>query len=422
MPYWKIVDTPYTPIELAQCAQQQLQDFVFFDSSVEQERSISIIAANPIEVIKLEAFDADSLRSKAQEFAVTETQDEDKSHYPQGGLFGWINYEGDCVFGIYPEVFIYDHAQAKWYQNGSLFEQLDILSEVEFIEPVKPVPTKAMSINLSAQDYQSRVSKAQDYIAAGDIYQVNLAWKAQLGLEVNTAFDLYKILREQSSAPMSAWLNLDNKELLSASPELFLKIQGPAIQTHPIKGTRPRSPDKQEDEEMAQELLNSPKELSELTMITDLERNDLGQVCKIGSVHVSELHKIQHFEQVHHLISIVQGELREELDCFDAVAACIPGGSITGAPKKRAMQIIHELEPDKRGFYTGAIGYIGFNTHEQVAQFNLAIRSIEHDKQQQTLSYYAGSGIVADSNPQAEYQETLHKASGIEKSLNMWMS
>ncbi len=422
MSYWKNADIPYTPIEVAQFAQQQLQDVIFFDSSVEKEDSISIIAANAVDMIKLEAFNPNELRQVLGNYAVGKSPSlkSHQAHYPQGGLFGWINYEGNCVFGVYSEVLIYDHAQAKWYENGSLSKILAIKPTLEKFTP--PIINQSSQTNLSADDYQSRVKKVQQYITAGDIYQVNLAWKSQLKLQVGTAFDLYKILRGKSSAPMSAWLSLDGKELLSASPELFLKIQGQKIQTHPIKGTRPRSQNEDEDEALAQELLNSEKELSELTMITDLERNDLGQVCKTGSVHVKELHKIEHFEQVHHLISIVQGELKEGLDCLDAVAACIPGGSITGAPKKRAMEIIKELEPDKRGFYTGAIGYIGFNTTQRVAQFNLAIRSIEHDKQKKTLSYYAGSGIVADSNPQAEYQETLHKARGIEKSLNIWMS
>ena len=429
MPTWKKNSLNLTPIELAALAHFQLSNIVYFDSALtkqEPSKQLSIIAANPVELIKLDQFDASALRTAkakySKKLADSSPPQPSQSHYPNGGLFGWINYEGDCVFGIYPEVLIYDHTQATWYENGNLSSQLDTQAPAPVIpEPIQPANS---SMNMSQEEFESKVKKAQDYITAGDIYQVNLAWKAQFQLAqpIETAFGLYQILRQRSNAPMSAWLNLAEQEILSASPELFLKIQGKSIQTQPIKGTRPRSKDKAVDESLAQELLNSEKELSELTMITDLERNDLGQICQTGSVQVSELHRIEHFEQVHHLVSVVQGEIKEELDSLDAIAACIPGGSITGAPKKRAQEIIRELEPHQRGFYTGAIGYIGLNPDQEVAQFNLAIRSIQHDKKAHSFNYYAGAGIVADSDPQAEYEETLHKASGIKMSLEQWLA
>ena len=185
-------------------------------------------------------------------------------------------------------------------------------------------------------------------------------------------------------------------------------MSGRGINTRPIKGTRPRCKDPQADECSAYDLLTSQKEIAELVMITDLERNDIGRICEYGSVHVSELLKLERYAQVFHLVSTVEGRLCDEVDHVDALRVCSPGGSITGAPKKRAMEIIADLETTPRGLYTGAIGYLGWNGE---SQFSIAIRTLirEHDH----WHFHVGSGIVADSDPVAEYQETLHKAEGI---------
>ena len=194
-------------------------------------------------------------------------------------------------------------------------------------------------------------------------------------------------------------------------------MSGRSVETCPIKGTRPRGHDKATDKALAQELIESPKENAELTMITDLERNDLGQVCEFGSVRVAEMLGLEKLEQVYHLVSTVTGMLREEIDHLSALAACFPGGSITGAPKKRAMEIIAELEPVPRGLYTGAIGYIGFNGE---SQFNIPIRTLVRENDQ--LHYHVGAGIVADSEPAAEYQETLDKAKGIRLAISRFLA
>jgi anthranilate/para-aminobenzoate synthase component I len=211
---------------------------------------------------------------------------------------------------------------------------------------------------------------------------------------------------------MSAYLSLQEREVLSSSPETFLKMNGRRIETLPIKGTRPRFKDKKRDEESAKDLLESAKERSELVMITDLERNDLGQICDYGSVKVEEMLKLEKLEHVYHLVSKVSGELRDDVDHWQALEKCFPGGSITGAPKKRAMEIIDELEDEKRGLYTGAVGYIGFN---QVSQFNIVIRTLVREGDD--LHYHVGAGIVADSDAVAEYEETLQKAEGIRLAL-----
>ena len=207
-------------------------------------------------------------------------------------------------------------------------------------------------------------------------------------------------------------LALDDREILSSSPETFLKISGRGIETKPLKGTRPRFHDPDEDRRSAYELQTSAKEIAELVMITDLLRNDLGQVCEFGSVEVSEMLQLETLAQVHHLVSTVRGTLRADINVIEALAACFPGGSITGAPKKRAMEIIRELENSPRGIYCGAVGWLGFNGE---SSFNIAIRTLVRNKER--LSYHVGAGIVADSDPEKEYEETLHKAAGIRAGL-----
>ena len=187
-----------------------------------------------------------------------------------------------------------------------------------------------------------------------------------------------------------------------------VKVSGRGIETRPIKGTRPRFSDSDEDRRSAVELQTSPKEISELVMITDLLRNDLGQVCDFGSVEVTRMLELESLAQVHHLVSTIRGTLRSDQDALSALAACFPGGSITGAPKKRAMEIIQELDQRPRGVYCGAIGWLGFNGE---SEFNIAIRTLVRDGN--NLSYQVGAGIVADSIPEEEFQETLHKAEGI---------
>ena len=252
------------------------------------------------------------------------------------------------------------------------------------------------------------VERIKEWIAAGDIYQVNLSQAFVAEVSGGSLFGLYEALRAASPAPMAAWLALDGKEVLSSSPELFLKISGRSIETHPIKGTRPRFADPHADLRSAYDLQSSAKEIAELVMITDLLRNDLGQVCEFGSVAVSKMLQLESLAQVHHLVSTVTGTLRPDTNAINALAACFPGGSITGAPKKRAMEIIRELEPAPRGIYCGAIGWFGRNGE---SSFSIAIRTLVRDGTQ--LVYQVGAGVVADSDPQQEYEETLHKAAGI---------
>jgi para-aminobenzoate synthetase component 1 len=255
--------------------------------------------------------------------------------------------------------------------------------------------------------YLATVRRVLEYIAAGDVFQVNLSQRFT-SLGRFDALDLYLRLKEKSPAPFAAFLHWRDLAVVSASPESFYRTRGDVLVTRPIKGTRPRGLDQVDDNRLAAELLASPKDRAELTMIVDLERNDLGRVCEYGSVNVRDPLTIESFAQVHHLVATVEGRLRPDAGPVDVLRALFPGGSITGAPKIRAMEIIDELEPNRRSLYTGAIGYL---SQGGSSAFNIAIRTIlvEGDR----ASFQVGGGIVADSDPEAEYEETLAKGRGM---------
>jgi para-aminobenzoate synthetase component 1 len=271
----------------------------------------------------------------------------------------------------------------------------------------------AVSSNLTRAEFLAAVERAQRYIRAGDIYQVNLSQRLAAPCEFS-GWELFQRLSAVSPAPFSAFLDCGDFQIASSSPEQFLRLSGPHVQTRPIKGTRPRDADPTRDAQLAYELQTSPKELAELVMITDLLRNDLGKVCEYGSVQVPELARLERFAQVQHLVSTVEGRLKKDVTHFAAFASCFPGGSITGAPKIRAMEIIDELEPISRGPYTGALGYLGFNRESQLS---ITIRTAIC--QDGVAHFNVGAGIVADSNPAAEYEETLAKARGFIAALNL---
>lgn len=269
----------------------------------------------------------------------------------------------------------------------------------------------SLKFNFTKELYMKAVRRIKDYIAAGDVYQVNLSQRIESRFD-GTPHALYKRLRTINPAPFSCYLTFDNVAIVSSSPERFLNIQNRHVQTRPIKGTRPRGKDAAADEELKQKLLASPKDDAELTMIIDLLRNDLGRVCNYGSVHVKEKKVLETYPTVHHLVATVEGDLYERYDVIDLIKAAFPGGSITGAPKIRAMQIIDELEPTKRSVYTGAIGYIGFNGN---VDLNIAIRTFILNGNE--LYFQVGGGIVADSKEEEEYEETMHKAKALIDSL-----
>jgi len=265
--------------------------------------------------------------------------------------------------------------------------------------------------NFTPEGYCRMVQKAREYIYSGDIFQVNLSRRVKTKLD-GDAYEMYQRLRTESPAPFACYISFGDLRIMSSSPERFFKVKDGWIETRPIKGTRPRGRTEQEDLANREELAASQKDHAELMMIVDLERNDLGKICRIGSVHVTELVALETYANVFHLVSTIRGELSDKMDATDCIRAAFPGGSITGAPKIRAMEIIDELEPVKRNIYTGAIGYIGF---DGTSDFNIAIRTIVANKD--AAFYQVGGGIVWDSVPEKEYQETIDKGTALQRVL-----
>jgi len=385
-----------------------------------------------------------------------ELLDEIDLPFPLGGCFGYWGYDlknftepklprravndlelPDCQVGFYDSLVVFDHQLGKFFivstglgADGSRSEtrakeQLEFwqshLVGRDGVSPSQtPLPkylgaqhARPPISNLSRSDFLAAVGRAQAYIRAGDIYQVNLSQRLTAPCDFS-GWELYHKLSAVSPAPFSAFLDCGDMQIASSSPEQFLRLSGSHIITRPIKGTRPRDADPTRDAQLAYELQTSAKELAELVMITDLLRNDLGKVCEFGSVQTPELARLERFAQVQHLVSTVEGRLRKDVTHFAALASCFPGGSITGAPKFRAMEIIDELEPVARGPYTGAIGYLGFNRESQLS---ITIRTAVC---KDGLAYFnVGAGIVADSDPEAEYEETLAKAAGFLAALEV---
>ncbi len=390
-----------------------------------------------------------------------ELLDEVDLPFPLGGCFGFWGYDlknfveprlgrravndlelPECHVGFYDSLVVFDHRLSKTWiistglgpdgsrQPAVAQARLDWWRQclVDHSEDASPGPRAStlhpasrrrnpetaggMTSSFTRDGFLAAVEKAQRYIRAGHIYQVNLAQRLSAPTSVDP-WIFFQRLSDVSPAPFAAYLDMGDAQLASSSPEMFIRLSGSQIVTRPIKGTRPRSSDPVRDAQLTYELQTSAKEMAELVMITDLLRNDLGRVCEYGSVQVPELVRLERYAQVQHLVSTVEGRLRPGVTHFEALAQCFPGGSITGAPKIRAMEIIDELEPVTRGPYTGCIGYLGFNRESQL---NVAIRTAVHRPGH--VCFHAGAGIVADSIPEAEYDETLAKAAGFMAAFN----
>ena len=394
--------TPCTPVEVAaECHGDR--GFVWLDTSLHtsaDSSGLSLLASDPDLI----------LEGGASEWHLLEQELERRKRSsadlgtPDGAAVGYFRFDGSYRFGFYDSPRL--HGLDGWIGAKPPLDAM-----VEGIAYQQPPPEAlcmpSFKSELERETYLSMVRRAQEYVAAGDIYQVCLAHRFSADF-AGDPWPLYIALRDASPSPHAAYLSLGDETILSSSPECFLKMSGRRISTRPIKGTRPRHRDPGEDEQQAFELKTSPKEIAELVMITDLERNDLGSVCVYGSVTATQLLHLERYAQVFHLVSTVEGELRPEISQVGALAACFPGGSISGAPKKRALEIIRELEPSPRGLFTGAIGYFGYNGE---SQFNIAIRTVVIRDRRAT--FHVGAGITADSVPEKEWEETLHKAAGI---------
>lgn len=269
------------------------------------------------------------------------------------------------------------------------------------------------SSNVSKEEFVEKVERAKEYIAAGDIFQVQISQR--LSLETRSdPFDIYRTLRRVNPSPYMFYLKYGNLHVVGSSPEVLVRLEGSRVETRPIAGTRRRGRDPENDRRMERELLADPKERAEHIMLVDLGRNDIGRVCKMGSVHVNELMVIERYSHVMHIVSNVMGEIDPGYDQFDLLQACFPAGTVTGAPKIRSMEIIEELEPSNRGLYAGAVGYFSFQGNMDTC---ITIRTIVIKGNQAYLQ--AAAGIVADSEPDKEYLETLNKLKGMVKAIEM---
>ena len=286
----------------------------------------------------------------------------------------------DMHFGLYDGIAALDHSTGVLYliALGIRADEQVVIDELRAIIALQPEVERSLPTashwkwNLTRSEFLSSVNRVKDYIASGDVYQVNLSQRARCHYE-GDPLQLYKALRAGNPAPYSGYIDTGDLQVFSTSPEQFLRKRGRAIETRPIKGTRPRGVSPEEDMRNAEALRVSEKDRAELLMIVDLERNDLGRVAKFGSVYVEGLYHLEHYARVIHQTAQVRATLAEDKDVFDCIEALFPGGSITGAPKVRAMQIIEELEPTRRGVYCGSVGYIGFDGD---AELNIAIRSL----------------------------------------------
>jgi para-aminobenzoate synthetase component 1 len=314
----------------------------------------------------------------------------------------------DMAVGIYDWALIVDHKkQAATLVSKDLVKREHWLSQFQSGVQEPFSLDSDWQANLSKNQYQERFNRVQNYLQSGDCYQINLAQRFSARYQ-GSEWLAFQELDSKNSAPFSAFIRTPSSAILSVSPERFLLLEDTSIETKPIKGTRPRGRNAVEDKASAQELKEAPKDQAENLMIVDLLRNDIGRVAKPGSVKVPQLFEIESFPAVHHLVSTITGELAPSYQATDLLRACFPGGSITGAPKIRAMQIIEELEPHRRNVYCGSIGYISLDGKMDTS---ITIRTLI--AQNEHLYAWAGGGIVADSQCDSEYQETFDKLSKI---------
>lgn len=441
-----------TPVAVASAAQRQ-SGFVWLDSALAggPYGRYSFIACNPF--LSLLAKDEEITLQGARNETLTGNPFDvlaelmEQYRLPReaqvrlaGGAIGYLAYDlgwrletlpqttlddiaaPDLAFGFYDLIYGYDHETSQaWVcstgQGGDpqqrLQEWLGWVQEPPLSREEGPASDGSLDRNFSKPEYLAALAAVKEYIAAGDIYQANLTQRFATNLRVYP-WELYLRLRDLNPAPFAAYLDLGGIQIASSSPERFLKVTDRLVETRPIKGTRPRGATPDEDAALGHELLTSIKDNAELLMIVDLERNDLGRGCKVGSVRVPELAVLESYETVHHLVATVLGELDAGDSVVDLLKATFPGGSITGAPKIRSMEIIDELEPTSRSVYTGAIGYLGFDGD---ADLNIVIRTIICRGGK--AYFQVGGGIVADSDPESEYQETLDKGRALARALDI---
>jgi len=441
------VEINFNPLEVYNVFKDET-DTILLDSSKEDKTlsKFSFIGLNPFMTFKAKGNTCliDDVEVIGEPFDVLEKliekykiSEEVYSHIPLiSGAIGYISYDvcrvleelpnssmedfniSDIKFIFYNNIIIFDLYNNKQYITSlkGIDEEIDLIinkiKSTVHIEEYKVEETRKNFIsNFNKSEYKTAITKMKNYIVSGDIYIANMTQRFYTD-STEDSFEIYKKLRSINKAPFSAYMNFNDYQIISSSPERFLEVNNRKVVTRPIKGTRPRGKTKEEDNKNSLELLNSEKDKAELLMVVDLERNDLSKVCKPHSVKVTELFKLETYATVFHLVSTVEGELKDEVSAIKCIKECFPGGSITGTPKIRAMEIIEELEALKRNIYTGSIGYFDFRGN---ADFNIAIRTII--KKDNKAYFGVGGGITYDSNEEAEYNETLDKAKALMRVL-----
>lgn len=343
-----------------------------------------------------------------------------------GGAVGYISY--DCIrywediprrsdddlkfpdidMGIFTDGIVFDHKrQRQFYYSLDQDRFEEVGNHLQKTASPEPIEHHEPQPNVSRDAFEEKVARAKEYIFAGDIFQVVLSRRYRLRFEGNLLY-FYRALREINPSPYMYYLKMDGRQIIGSSPEMLVRVEGRSVETYPIAGTRPRGVDADDDLRKMKELEGDPKERAEHVMLVDLARNDMGRVCKHGSVRVPELMFIQKYSHVQHIVSKVVGQLERGQDAYDTLRALFPAGTVSGAPKVRAMEIIEESEPCRRGPYAGAIGYFSFNGN---ADFAISIRTLVAEGQNAYIQ--VGAGIVADSIPEQEWLETEHKAQAL---------
>ena len=406
------------------------KDTILLDSSKEDERlsKYSFIGVNPFLIFELKNkktyIDGNEIKGepfKILENLINEYKNDLQDDIPLlSGAMGYITYDSGRILEELPDIseedFNIPDMKFIFYKNIIIFDLINDKKYITDLDKINDeiVAEKSNNIfysNFIKEDYKSAVARLKDYIVSGDVYIANMTQRFWCNNE-DDSFDIYKKLRSINKAPFSAYLNFSDFQVISSSPERFIQVVDNKAHTRPIKGTRPRGKTHEEDEKNKLELINSEKDKAELLMVVDLERNDFSKVCKPHSVKVRENFKLEEYATVFHLVSTVEGELKEDVSSVKFIKECFPGGSITGTPKIRAMEIIEELEGLKRNIYTGSIGYFDFRGN---CDFNIVIRTIL--KRNNKAYFGVGGGITYDSIEEDEYNETLDKAKALMRVL-----
>ncbi|MCP8317623.1 MAG: anthranilate synthase component I [archaeon] len=348
-----------------------------------------------------------------------------------GGAVGYVSYDAIeyweriesikndldfpyIEFGMFDDGIVFDHInnQAFYYFRGE-DRSKEVKSALEEPVNIDDLYYSQPKVNIEFDSFCEKVSKIKEYIFSGDIFQAVLSKRYEFKIK-GDLIHFYESLRRINPSPYMYFMKIGDRQIVGSSPEMLVRVENGMVETFPIAGTRPKLKDKNMNDIMRKELLIDPKECAEHVMLVDLARNDIGKVCEFGSVHVSEFMKVHQYSHVQHMVSRVLGKLRGDKDAFDVFRGVFPAGTVTGAPKIRAMEIIDELEPSKRGPYAGAIGYFSYNGN---ADFAITIRTLVANKDKAYIQ--VGAGIVADSNPSKEWQETEYKAEALMKALKV---